>query len=167
MSDEILYVVGGIVIGLLVFTIAYRLLTISINQAQKQDAIADFNKLYSYIKSVCLQELDNTMTLKLEIPNIVRIIYSTDNPDSPPVTVVDMIKASYNTTGKNICFQFKLEQEARCSEVPCNTSFPVMGALETYNDLQLMVNKILGKPLTKEYSLTITKTDFGINITKS
>lgn len=166
MSDEIFYIIGGIVIGLLVFTIGYRLLTISINQAQEQNAVADFNKLYSNIQSVCLQELGNMMTTKIDIPYMVRVVYSTDDPFNPPVTVVDIIKNNYNTTGKNICIQFKLEQKSRCMEVACNTSFPVIGALESYNDLQLMVNKILGRPLIKEYYLTINKTDFGINITK-
>jgi len=46
----------------------------------------------------------------------------------------------------------------------CRTKLPYMGALEDYNDFQIAVNKILGRPLVKEYEVRFTRTINGINI---
>lgn len=165
MSDEILYVVGGIVIGLLVFTIAYRLLTISTNQAQKQIVLSDFNDLSSTANSVCLQEIKNSMIVNMEVPESVRVIYATNDSSNPIPTVTYSIKNNRISSGKYLCLQFKTEQEIRCHEIKCKVFFPFIGSLETYNDLQLMVNKILGRPLMKEYKFNLIKTNVGVDVT--
>ncbi|MBS3052572.1 MAG: hypothetical protein J4428_04365 [Candidatus Aenigmarchaeota archaeon] len=66
--------------------------------------------------------------------------------------------------GNYLCFQFKSEQFNRCSKMRCRTKLPYMGALEDYNDFQIAVNKILGRPLVKEYEVRFTRTINGINI---
>ncbi|MEM5878435.1 MAG: hypothetical protein QXF12_06185 [Candidatus Aenigmatarchaeota archaeon] len=157
MADEIFGIVAGIIIGVLVFTLAYRLLTVSINQAQYQVTIQNFNGFYSEVQTVCQQEIGSKTAVKLQIPVTVRVVYFTDDNVNPLPTVVDLIERSSQSQGNYLCMQFKKEQELRCEKLSCNSHMPYIGALEDYNDLQIMVNKILGRPLIKEYTLTIQK----------
>lgn len=157
MADEIFGIVGSIIIGFIVFTLAYRLLSVSINQAQYQTTIQNFNSFYSNVQTICQQEIGSKMIVKIQIPVTVRVIYFTDNNLDPLPTVVDLIENSVESQGYYLCMQFKKEQDLRCEKLNCNSHMPYIGALDEYNDLQLMVSKILGKPLIKEYKLTIQK----------
>ena len=85
------YVVGGIVIGMLVFTIAYQLISVSIIQAQKQSALSSFNNLHSDLETVCLQEINNSMLIKLKVPKQVRVIYINVSSEEPPSMVIENI----------------------------------------------------------------------------
>jgi len=92
------YVVGGIVIGMLVFTIAYQLIGVSIIQAQKQAAISSFNNFYSDLETVCLQEINNSMLTKLKVSQQVRVIYVTNNTIDPLPKVVDKTQGFWTSS---------------------------------------------------------------------
>ena len=158
MPAEWLYIAGGIFIAMLVFVIAYNLLTMQMIQAQKQNALADFNDLLTDIETVCLQEINNSMFTKINIPTSVRVLYVTDDTKNPLAKVVENITNEQINVGKNICLQFIDEQIIRCKELTCNTTMPYMGSLPEYMDIKIMVKKILGEALVKQYSLLIVKT---------
>jgi hypothetical protein len=157
MPENWLYIAGGIFIAMLVFVIAYNLLTMQMIQAQKQNALADFNDLLTDIETVCLQEINNSMLIKIEIPTSVRVLYVTDDTKNMLSTVVTNITNEVTNTGKNICMQFNDEQFIRCKELTCNTEMPYMGSLPENMDIKIMVKRILGEAPVKEYDLTITK----------
>lgn len=157
MPENWLYIAGGIFIAMLVFVIAYNLLTMQMIQAQKQNALADFNDLLTDIETVCLQEINNSMLTKIAIPTSVRVLYVTDDTKNLLPTVVDRIKNEETNKEKNICMQFIDEQIIRCKELTCNTTMPYMGSLPEYMDIKIMVKKILGEAPVKEYDLRITK----------
>jgi len=152
-----LYIAGGIFIAMLVFVIAYNLLTMQMIQAQKQNALADFNGLLTDIETVCLQEINNSMLTKIAIPTSVRVLYVTDDTKNPLSKVVENISNEEINVGKNICMQFADEQTIRCKKLTCNTMMPYMGSLPEYMDIKIMVKKILGEAPVKEYDLTISK----------
>jgi hypothetical protein len=157
MAEAWLYTVGGIIIGMIVFTIGYQLVTSSINQLQTQSFISDFGSFETDINSLCLQERGTTVGYDFTVPYNVRVIYATDDTEKPLLAVTDRIKNMEMSSGSSLCFQFKEEQDLRCTQLECEVSIPYLGALETYNDLQMMVNKILGKPLSKTYEIEIER----------
>ena len=157
MPASWLYVIGGIIIGILIFTIGYHLISISINQAQKQTALSNFNDLHTNIQMTCFQEINNSMLIKLQVPNSVRVLYTTDDNKNLLDTVVDKIQNKEYSSGHYLCMQFKEEQELRCQKIDCLTDIPYMGSLPKELDIQLMVKKILGKAPVKEYTLEIKK----------
>jgi len=157
MPAEWLYIAGGIFIAMLVFVIAYNLLTMQMIQAQKQNALADFNDLLTDIEMVCLQEINNSMLTKITIPTSVRVLYVTSDTKNLLPTVVDRIRNEETNRERNICIQFIDEQIIRCKELTCNTMMPYMGSLPEYMDIKIMVKKILGEAPVKEYDLRITK----------
>ncbi len=152
-----LYVIGGIVIGILIFVIGYHLVSISINQAQKQTALSNFNDLHTDIQMVCFQEINNSMLIRSQVPSSVRVLYATEDKDTPLDTVVDKIQNREYSSGHYLCMQFKEEQELRCQKLDCLTIIPYTGSLPKELDIQLMVKKILGKAPVKEYQLEIKK----------
>jgi len=152
------YVVGGIVIGLLVFTIAYHLISVSIVQAQKQAALSSFNSFHSKLETVCVGEINNSMLTKLKVPEQVRVIYVTDDTINPLATVVDKIKNEETDRERTLCMQFQDEEILRCKKLTCNTTMPYMGILPESMDIEIYVRKILGQAPVKEYYLTLTKT---------
>lgn len=157
MPENWLYIAGGIFIAMLIFVIAYNLLTMQMIQAQKQNALADFNELLTDIETVCLQETKNYMLMKIEIPTSVRVLYVTDDTKNVLPKVVEDITNEATNTGKNVCMQFNDEQFIRCKELTCNTKMLYMGSLPENLDIKIMVKKILGEAPVKEYSLNITK----------
>jgi len=158
MPADWLYIAGGIFIAMLIFVIAYNLLTTQMIQAQKQNALATFNDLMTDIEMVCLQEINNSMLIKIAIPTSVRVLYVTDDIKNPLPTVVERIKNEETNRERNLCIQFIDEQTIRCKELSCNTIMPYMGSLPENMDIKIMVKKILGEAPVKDYDLRITKT---------
>ena len=152
------YVVGGIVIGILVFTIAYHLIGVSIIQAQKQAALSSFNSFHSDLETVCLQEINNSMLIKLKVPEQVRVIYANVSTGKPPDKVIENITNEDMIKGFYLCMQFMDEDYLRYKKLTCNTTLPFMGSLPVSMDIKLFVKRILGQAPVKEYSLILTKT---------
>ena len=153
------YVVGGIVIGLLVFTIAYHLISVSIIHTKMQDAISSFNSFHSDLETVCLQEINNSMLTKFKVPEQVRVIYATNDTLNPPQKVIENITNEDMSQDFYLCLQFFDEPETlRCKKLTCNTTIPYMGSLPESEDIELFVKRILGQAPVKEYSLILTKT---------
>ncbi|MBU5688579.1 MAG: hypothetical protein KQA41_01635 [Candidatus Aenigmarchaeota archaeon] len=161
MAEQTLVFLGSIIIGLLVLTLAYRILTVSISQSQYQAALSSFNSFYTDIQSVCQQEIENSVKVKYQIPIFVKVVYFSYDDIRPPVGVNDLILNQEISEGDYLCLQFKQQQDLKCQKIECIAQMPYIGALEEYNDLQLAVNKILGKPLIKEYTLLIKKNFYG------
>ncbi len=164
MADTILLAVGGIVLGLMVFSIGYQLIASFVIESQKQTFLEQFSNINEDLDSVCSQEPGNFLTFDLLIPSQVRVFYTTDKPDDVLPTVSDLIKSDKLSEGDYLCFQFKSEQFNRCSKLRCRTRLPHMGTLEDYNDFQIAVNKILGRPLVKEYEVTFKRTSNAVNL---
>jgi hypothetical protein len=162
MPETWIYVAGGIIVAVIAFTIAYNLISSSIEYSQRQNTLAQFSSLYSDINTVCLQEINNSLIKKFSIPLSVRAVYATIDTNNTLPKVTDLIKSEQVSSGQNICLQFKDEQYLRCYPQPpkkfsCNITVPYMGALQEAEDIWVKVSKILGGPAIREYELCIKK----------
>jgi len=164
MAEEAVLIAGGVVIAILVFAIAYRFFIILSSNSLKTITLNNFNEFYSYIEFMCAQEVKSESQATLSLPENVRAVYAAENDRIAP-KVVESIKNGKFSSGSYICLQFKNEQEPKCYQSKCNIYMPFMGSLEPWNDLQLMVKKILKKPLIKDYFINITKTNYGVSLT--
>jgi len=163
MPELWIYVVGGVIIAIIAMLIAYNLISSLINHSQRQDALAQFSDFCSNVNMVCMQEIGNSLLKKYSFPMIVRVIYATDDITNPLPKVVDKIKNKEESSGKNVCLQFKDEQFLRCCpEVPkqfyCEIQMPHLGVLPEHEDIFVAVNKILGKSPRRDYEVLMNKT---------
>jgi hypothetical protein len=164
MAEETFFIAGGIIIGILVFLLAYRFFIITSHNSLKTLSVNEFNKLYSSIDFACMQEKKSSIKVEIAIPEFVRAVYASDSIEMMP-KVTENIKNGKISSGEYVCMQFKTEQKPRCQRVSCKVFIPFAGSLETWNDLKLLVNKILGRPMVKEYSFSILKTSYGVDVT--
>ncbi|MBU5688294.1 MAG: hypothetical protein QXJ06_03520 [Candidatus Aenigmatarchaeota archaeon] len=163
MAEETMLIVGSIVIGILVFMLTYRFFIIISYNSLNIMALNEFNKFYSEIDFVCSQETKSTAKINFTITENTRVVYASDN-QKPVLKVTENIKNGKISDGNYICMQFKNQQEPKCYETKCKVYMPYVGSLEIWNDFKLFVNKILGKPLVKEYDFEIKKTIYGVDL---
>ena len=164
MAEETFLIAGGVIIGILIFMIAYRFFIITSHNSMKTLSIDEFNKLSSSIDLACVQEKKSLIKVDAIVPEFVRVVYASDDTGVMP-KVTEGIKTGKMSSGNYVCMQFKTEQKPRCQKVKCKVFMPFIGSLEPWNDLKLLVNRILGKPMIKEYSFIILKTSYGVDLT--
>lgn len=152
MPEEILYLIGSLIIGLLLFSIAYKLIMSNIKQSQNEVVLKDFENLYHEINYVCEMTGNYGFALSYEIPASVKVIYATDNPKDFEVASI-LVDTNLYSIGSNLCLLFKDETQPRCKKLKCRAAMPYIGSLDYQDDFQLFVNKILGKKLIKRYSI--------------
>jgi hypothetical protein len=154
VPDEILYLIGSFIIGLLFFSMAYKLIMSSIKQSQNEVVLKDFENLYNEMNSVCSLTGNYGLALNYEIPASVRVIYATEDPKDFEIASA-FVDTNLYSIGNNICIVFKDETQPRCKRLECDVAMPYIGSLDYQDDFQLFVNKILGRKLVKRYSLYI------------
>jgi hypothetical protein len=170
MPETWIYVIGGIIVGVIAFVIAYNLISSSIEYSKKQSTLTQFFQIATDINSVCLQEMSNSIVDPLSISSSVRVVYVTDNINTTLPKVVDQIKNQQLSYGQYICIQFKDEQYLRChpenpEEIFCKISMPYMGALPESEDIWVKVSKILTGYPQRDYKICIKKIGYeDVNI---
>lgn len=159
MAAVWLYVVGSIFIGILIFTIALHLVNNLIRQAQINRAVSEeFGSFKTGVKTVCMEEVNNTLQKGIFLPFPVRVVYATDEKKVLP-KVVDKIRDREVSSGHYLCIQIKGEDFLRCSDyIECNVKMPYIGILPETEDIWVMVNRILGRGEAREYNLRVKKT---------
>ncbi|MEM5843937.1 MAG: hypothetical protein QW841_01700 [Candidatus Aenigmatarchaeota archaeon] len=165
MPDVWVYIVGGIVISILILSIAYHLISSTINFSQRQSSLSQFSDLFTDINSICVQELNNSIIKSYRFDFQTRVVFSTDEK-KVLAKVVDLIKNQNLSSGYNLCLQFKDENYLRCQKLYCNLTMPYLGVLPEKEDIWVAVSKILGSAPFKEYELEIKKiSSEKVNIT--
>ncbi|MFH8080474.1 MAG: hypothetical protein QXO84_01180 [Candidatus Aenigmatarchaeota archaeon] len=163
MAEDTFTIFLAIVVGIIVLVLAYKFfITISYTSLRKT-TLNEFTKFSSSIDFVCSQEVKTTYQINFNLPESVRVVYASYDENILP-KVTENIKNGKISVGDNVCLHFKNEQKPRCQKVKCKVFIPYMGSLETWNDLKLFVNKILNRPLVKEYSINISKTNYGVDL---
>ncbi|MBS3052570.1 MAG: hypothetical protein J4428_04355, partial [Candidatus Aenigmarchaeota archaeon] len=94
MPDTMLLAIGGVILGLMIFTMGYNLISSSVVQTQKQIFVDQFANINANLDSVCSQEPGNFLVFDMQMPNQVRVFYTTDNPDDVLPTVTDKINSN-------------------------------------------------------------------------
>ena len=161
MADIWIYIVGSVIVGVIAFSIAFNFYLSSINYSENQNMLKKISDFYSTVFSVCLQELNTTQESQITLLTNIRVLYATDDIENPEIKIVDKIKNQNIGSGKNLCMQYKNENELRCfpkeSNLACTINMPYMGVLPENEDIWVKVKKILGFPASRDYSLIVQK----------
>ena len=163
MPEAWVYFFGGILIGMLLLTLGYRLLYSSVVYSQKQDAMNQFDDLVSSVRRICLSEVESSESFHLSLPEYVRVIFATSE-EKIPLKVYQRIKNREMSNGRRICLQFKDEDFLRCypeDGMECNIRMPYLGVLPEKEDIFVAVSRILGKGRRKDYEILILKKDWN------
>ncbi|MEM5799186.1 MAG: hypothetical protein QXZ43_00760 [Candidatus Aenigmatarchaeota archaeon] len=164
MTDEIFYLIGSFIIGVLFFSISYKLIMSSIKQMQNENVLKDFETIYYSIESLC-KNPNNGLGINYEIPTSIKVVYATDDIENFGF-VENFVDSKIYSKGMNFCIFFKDEEKPRCKKLSCQLLMPFLGTLDYQNDFQLLVNKILGKKSIKKYNIYIQNLAGKVVITK-
>ncbi len=154
------WVIGGLLVAAIFMITAFTFLGTISDQTSRQRAITTYTNLGSWVKTVCYNERDYSLTKKVTIPQSVIAVYSAEEKEKPPVKVSQLILDKNMSNGTYFCLQFEPlnEEEPRCQEMDCNVNMTYFGSLPETLDIFSMVTRIFGGRPTFTYSLRFVKT---------
>lgn len=143
------WIAGGIIIGFLIFIIAYSQLIVATEKIKQSRVLEQWSELGNIINNLCWSFIGNEREYKISFSEDVALIYLTDDVKESFPNPVELIKNQVNSTGKNLCLSFYsgVDQETlrpRCIELECNSTMPYLGAIPPEQSLIALLNRILG-----------------------
>ncbi len=154
------WVIGGLLIAAIFLVAAFTFLgTISV-QTSKQREITTYSNLGNWIKTVCYNERDYSLTKKVTLSENVAAFYSAAEKEKPPVKLTQLILNQDISNGSYFCMQFYPinEEDPRCVDMDCYINMTYFGSLPENLDVFSMVTRIFGGRPTFTYSLKFVKT---------
>ena len=154
------WVIGGLLAAAIFLVAAFTFLGTVSEQTAKQRSITTYTNIGSWIKTVCYNERDYTLTNKVTLSDSVVAIYSAEERGKPPVKITQLILDRDMSNGTYFCMQFHPinEEEPRCVKMDCNINMTYFGSLPENLDVFSMVTRIFGGRPTFTYSLRFVKT---------
>lgn len=156
------WIINGLIIGLLVLVIFASILSkIYIEQA-RQSATKEFNEVYSRVNALCSANVDEEMFYALNIPDIVELMYVSQDKKTLPSDIEAKKKGYDVAVASNLCMQLR-EEELKCRSLKCRTQMSYIGQKKT---VMSFAESILSQPKYVEYSLFFEKMDCGVAVLK-
>ena len=136
--------------------------------SQKQSVIGALSDLHGKLKTTCLSGgIGQLYHYKIELPDIVRAVYVTNESEELPPDKVSVLISNRNfTVGNYFCFQFFDENVPRCQDIGCQTKFTYIGSPSLKNDLATLIARLKGDEPVYKYYVFINKTDEDFLTTK-
>ncbi|MEM7816379.1 MAG: hypothetical protein QXZ20_00530 [Candidatus Aenigmatarchaeota archaeon] len=154
-------VIGGIILGMIIFFagIYISIQTIKINE--KQAALEQINTLYEKIERTCLVGgIGETYHYEISLPESIRAVYVANYSDEePPDKVSVFISEKKVGLGKFFCYQF-FNEAPSCRKLGCNTFMTYMGTPSMKEDLLSLLARVSGERPRYNYTIIINKIDF-------
>lgn len=162
--SEWFWVIGGLLVAAIFLVLAFTFLGAINDQTTRQSAITRYGNIGSWIKMVCYNEKDYTITKKITVPQSVIAIYSAQGKEKPPVKVDKKIFDMDTSNGSYFCMQFEPinSEDPRCMKMGCAVNMTYIGSLPENMDVYSMVTRIFGGRPTFTYSLRIVKTSHDL-----
>ncbi len=157
MASTMLWVVGSIILALIIIALVSTLISRATSFHQKNLFIQKFLSFTKDVDFVCLQEVNNSLTTNLQIPDFVRVVYATDEPQKVPIKVLDKITNKETSEGTYVCTHLVGDEKPRCEKIHCKVKMPYVGTLPESRDIWRMISQILNKPTIKEYKFFVEK----------
>lgn len=157
-----IWVVMGVVLGIVVLTFGSILLLQQVNLTQKQLAIDKFQDFYGKVKTICTEGgIGEIYYYKMEIPESTKAIYVANASDAlPPDKVSDYITKSKSAVGNYFCMQFFDENLPRCGRIACYSNFTYIGTPSLKPTLQTMLARLTGQSPVYYFLIFINKTNY-------
>ena len=159
------WIAGGVIAGLIIFTIAYQQI-VDINRAAAEHRNTEqFYEIKNIADNICWGSPGNKREYRVSLSQNVDGIYTTpdkyDEIDGEELT--KRILSDDDNTGKYICIKVK-GKRIQCEDLECDTTMNFIGAVPEEFSLSKLVNKLTGRGEIYDYYLQFEKTGNGVNI---
>ena len=150
-----IWMVAGVIVGLLLFTVFVQLLGITTTTRQIQMAKTTFDELATNANSFCGTFGVAKISRTYKFPEIVTGIYATDSGKSLHVM-------NGRTYGNVVCMN--ATRELDCQNIECQVE---MSSLTSTNKLSTILDRLSGGFQTTDFQLDVEKTECGVSILNS
>ncbi len=162
-----IWIVAGIIAGLLILTLGYSYSLQMINTVTEQSVLEQYDELYTQTNELCWSYLGNQKEANLILnKNIIGIYLTSDQYGEYNNTdLIDSIIKENVSSGDFLCIKIK-NKKTICKQLDCNARIPFLGAVPIEFSLTSLINQIKGNPESFEYNLILKRDNVGVNITK-
>lgn len=150
-----IWMIAGVLIGLLLFTVFVQILGITTTTREIQIANTNFGELAADANGLCGTFGTAKISKTYTFPDIVTRIYATDASKLPSFV-------SGRTYGSIICMNTTKEMD--CQNMDCRIE---MSDINSTNQLSGTLSRILGGFQNLNFQLDVEKTDCGVSIINS
>ncbi|MCK4729955.1 MAG: hypothetical protein KAT28_01410 [Candidatus Aenigmarchaeota archaeon] len=165
--DVWIWIVAGIIAGLLILTLAYSYSLQMINTTIEQNVLEQYDELYTQTNELCWSYLGNQKEYNLILNKNILGIYLTSNQylEYNGSQLIDYILEENVSSGNFLCIKIK-NKKIICKQFDCNATMPFLGAVPIEFSLKSLINQIKGNPESFEYNLVLKRDKVGVNISK-
>lgn len=149
-----IFLAGGIIVGLIVFSIFISILLYIKNSSIEQKSYERFLQIKDIINNLCWSHPGNKREYSITIGNTVKGIYlsrdkyTTYRDDE----LVNYIMNKRISEGNFICINIK-DKRLRCEILECNASMPFIGSLPKQFSLSTLISLLTGNVETTSFDL--------------
>jgi pectate lyase len=153
-------VIGGVIMGIIIFTISISLLINHIKTMKRQTVLGELQDLHDQLTTVCKMGLGHKKTFYLVLPDTVRAVYVANRSYEPPPDRVSVyISDKVSAVGNHTCIQFFDDNIPICQYIGCDTQLTYMGSPSLKSSLQVLLAQLKGEYPVYEYTVEIEKAD--------
>ena len=159
------WVVGGVITGLIVFSVAYQQI-VQINLTRtEQTSLEAYSETKSTIDNLCWSFAGNKRKYTVNLGETVEGMYVASSlyEEYGREDLINKILTKKESTGNFLCIKIK-DKRLKCQELPCNTTMPFLGSIPEEFSLIALLNKLMGKGLLFVYYLNFERTETGVEI---
>ncbi len=140
-----IWVMGGIVIGVIVMMFAASIASDSWKEQQKRDMVASYNRLADKVESVCGSGLGAYETVEVRLTGAVRAIYPAKSlSEKPPDKVAKFISENKMQEGTHICMQLYERPDVWCKKLGCPINMTYIGTPSLREDIFTVLARLKG-----------------------
>lgn len=166
--DVWMWIVAGIIAGLLILTLAYSYSLQMTNTVTEQSVLEQYDELYTQTNELCWSYLGNKKEYEMVLNKNIQGVYLTSDKyaEYNNTQFVDYILSENVSSGNFLCIKIK-NKRTICKQFNCNATMPFLGAVPTEFSLTSLINNIKGNPESFKYNLRLKRDNAGINISKT
>lgn len=152
------WVIGGVIAGLIIFSIAYQQIMETNRITAEQRSLEQFAEIKNIVNNLCWEFSGNKREYTLSLSEMVDGVYVTFDMYSEydKNSLVENIISEKNMTGNFLCMKIS-DKRVKCNELECNATMPFMGSVPEEYSLSALINKLTGKAKTFDYYLEFEK----------
>ncbi|MFB6088608.1 MAG: hypothetical protein ABEK36_02395 [Candidatus Aenigmatarchaeota archaeon] len=151
-----IWVIGGILIGSIIFTISYSQLIATSSRISEQRILEQYGELGNRINDLCWSFVGNEREYKIVINRDTKLVYLSVDEDYVPKNITNLIKENKKSKGNKICVLLG-NSRPRCKDLECSAEMTYIGAVPPEESLMAMVKRMMGSEIKYEYTLHLSK----------
>ena len=148
------WIIGGVIGGLLIFTIAFQQLVGMKDTTIQQRTQEQFSQIKNIIDNLCWGSPGNKREYTISVSESVEGIYLAPSKYKEYETeeLTDIILSEEYATGDYLCIKVK-DKRLKCEELECDATMPFVGSVPEEFSLTALVNKLTGRGKFFDYPL--------------